>query len=147
MADPRSPLLRLQADLLRHVRRRGLTTDDALAAELTALGHPCDRTTLVRYRKGERTAPLGLLQVILDHVDEPREVLEHLAAPHGLRVESAEEATVEGDLSDAILELAELVGAVARVVRAGGPGAEGLDGRLQHLVSELRQAIGPRAVS
>lgn len=151
MADPAHPLQRRQRHLLEHVRARGLTTDDALAAELVALGHPCDRSTLARYRAGERTAPLGLLLVLLDHVDAPEEILAHLAAPYGLRViQDVQAGEAHGEVGDRVLELMEIAGLLAAALREGGAaGADGAPARLRQLAAELDALLArrPRVVS
>ena len=116
--DPRSPLARHQAALLGAVRALGVATDESLAAYLDSLGEVVDRTTLVRWRAGERSAPLGLLPVLLGHVDDPAAVLDILARPLGLRVvPDGDLTTDERGLGDRALELAEISGGVVSTVR------------------------------
>lgn len=86
--SPRSHLARIQRQRLTEIAELQILTDESLAAHLRALEIPCDRSTLVRYRSGERTAPLALLDLILGHCDEGERiaVLEIWARPFGLLV-------------------------------------------------------------
>jgi hypothetical protein len=80
-------LNRRQRALLTAVHQLGLTTDLALSAAAVGAGEDAlDQSTIVRWRKGEGHAPLGLLPVLLDHVDDPAAVLDLLARPLGLQV-------------------------------------------------------------
>lgn len=116
--DRRSTLSRHQRQLLEAIRGLGLCTDDSLRGRLSELGEDLDRTTLVRWRAGERTAPLGLLPILLGHVDDPAAVLDLLARPLGLRTVPDEDLdTDERGLSDRALELAERSGDVIAAVR------------------------------
>lgn len=82
------------------------------------VNEPCDRSTLVRYRAGERAAPLGLLDLVLGHVDDPAAVLSCWARDYGLRVVADTDVdTDERGLSDRALEVAERSGAVVAAVR------------------------------
>lgn len=86
--SPRSPLGAQQQKLFADLAKLGLCNDESLAAHLRALGISCDRSTLWRYRSGERTAPLALLALLLSHCDEQQRiaVLEIWARPLGLVV-------------------------------------------------------------
>lgn len=113
-----TPLRRHQIRRLDQLRALGVATDESLAAYLREVGEPCDRTTLVRYRAGERTAPLGLLDLVLGHVDHPAEVLGLWAREYGLRVvPDADVETDERGLSDRALEVASLTGDVVSAIR------------------------------
>ena len=96
-----------------------------MATALTTDGTPTTRTAVVRWRAGERTAPLGLLPVVLSHVDDPAAVLDVLARPLGLRVVPDRTlASDERPLGDRALEIAERAGMVISAVRsalAGDP--------------------------
>jgi hypothetical protein len=138
--DTRSALSRHQRTLLEQIRATGLCTDESLSAHLSAVGEPTDRTTLVRYRAGERAAPLGLLPILLGHVDDPGAVLDLLARPCGLRVVA--DTDIETDqrgLSDRALELAERSGVVVATVRAAL--SDGI------VTADERQAIGDTAAA
>lgn len=116
--DRRSSLSRQQRQLLEGIRALGLCTDESVSCRLAELGETVDRTTLVRWRSGERTAPLGLLPILLGHVDDPAAILDLLARPLGLRVvEDVDVATDERGLVDRALEVAERSGAVVSTLR------------------------------
>lgn len=116
--NTRSPLARHQRDLLQAVADLGVCKDAALACRLSELDEKCDRTTVVKWRSGERSAPLGLLPVLLGFVDDPAAVLEVLARPLGLRVvPEGDLVTDERGLSDRALEIASLSGHVVAAVR------------------------------
>lgn len=108
-----------QAAFLREVHALGLCTDLSFCAAIVeAGGEPVDRSLIVRWRSGECPAPLGILPVLLDHVDDPSAVLDVLARPLGLRV--VPEAVAEVDdrgLADRALELGDLLGDVQRQIR------------------------------
>ena len=88
------------------------------AAVLEAGEDPIDRSTFVRWRDGESCAPLGLLPLLLDHVDDPAAVLDLLARPLGLRVvPDGDIDTDERGLADRALEVGQLVGEVQQSVR------------------------------
>ena len=108
---------RHQVQLLRQVQAQGQCTDESLAAWLREVGVPCGRSTVTHWRRGSRPAPLGVLPLLLGHVDDPRAVLDLLARPHGLRVvEDLQDATEE-ELTGAVLRACAEVGDVARVWR------------------------------
>lgn len=133
--NPRSPLSRHQRALMQGVRSLGCCTDESLVAHLDSVGERIDRTTLVRWRKGERTAPLGLLPVMLGHVDDPASVLDLLARPLGLRVVPDCDPDSDGrSLTDRAMQLVELAGEVAKAVR--GPRA---DDQLERAAAALRR--------
>ena len=67
-------LLAGQKRLLLAVQSTGACTDLSLAAALTEIGARCDRSTLSRWRAGDRTAPLGLLRPMLVHLGDPQAV-------------------------------------------------------------------------
>lgn len=73
--NPRSPLARHQRRRLEQIAALGLCTDVSVAAKLDEIGDPRDRSLLAKARAGETPAPLGLLDVILCHVDDPVAVL------------------------------------------------------------------------
>lgn len=138
--DTRSALSRHQQILLTQIRGTGLCTDESLSAFLSSVGESVDRTTLVRWRAGERAAPLGLLPILLGHVDDPAAVLDLLARPLGLRVvPDTDTDTDERGLGDRALELAELSGAVVATVRTALA-----DGRV---TADERAAIGDTAAA
>jgi len=87
-------LNRRQRAFLSEVHELGLTTDLALSAAAAAVGELIDESAISRWRKGEGHAPLGLLPVLLGHVDQPALVLDVLARPLGLRVEAVEAPSV-----------------------------------------------------
>lgn len=121
----RSSLSRHQRQLLEGVRALGLCTDESVVARLAELGEQLDRSTLVRWRAGERTAPLGLLPILLGHVDDPSAVLDLLARPLGLRVVPDVDAdTDERTLVDRALEVAERSGDVVSTLRAAQAAGE-----------------------
>lgn len=146
MADPASPIQRLQRDALEPLRDRGLLKDEALVARLAALGCDVDRTTIVRWRAGQRTAPLGVLLVALGFLgDEER--LEYLAAVlegYGLRaVPLADPGTDDRGLTDRVLEVGGLVGQLqseARAAMADGHVDEVERAALSDLARHLEQA-------
>lgn len=117
--SPRTALARQQAALLAVVRDHHLCTDESLSARLSELGETVDRTTIVKWRSGERQAPLGLLPILLGHVDHPETVLDALARPLGLRVVSADDVSVVGDYRDEAGDVSVALGALTSAVRAG----------------------------
>lgn len=138
--DTRSALSRHQRILLEQIRGTGQCTDESVVAHLAALDEHVDRTTLVRWRAGERAAPLGLLPILLGHVDDPAAVLDLLARPFGLRVvPDTDTDTDERGLGDRALELAERSGEVVATVRTALA-----DGRV---TDEERQAITDAAAA
>ena len=120
--NQRTALSRLQSSFLAHVRDLGLCTDESLVARLAELGETVDRTTLVRWRSGERQAPLGLLPVLLGHVDEPAALLDAIARPLGLRV--VPEGVSSGDYRDESGDVSVALGALTAAVRASASEAE-----------------------
>lgn len=140
----RSPLARLQRTRLEQLRLLGLCTDDSLVAAAAQAGETIDRTTIVRYRAGERTCPIGLLDLVLHHVDDPGAVLDLWARDHGLRVvPDGDIDTDERGLSDRGLEVAGLAGHVVEAIRSALA-----DGRVERteslniarVAAELRRA-------
>lgn len=116
--DPRSPLGRHQRHRLSQLRGLGLLTDVSLAAYLAELGQPFDPSALAQYRAGRRAAPLGLLDLVLQHVDDPAAVLTLWARDHDLVVvRDGDEDTDERALTDRVLEAVSLAGDVASEVR------------------------------
>lgn len=118
-----SPLSRHQAGFLEGFAALGLTKDSALAAELSELGEQTDRTTLVRWRAGDRRAPLGLLWVLLRHLrdaEERAQVLNLIAKPFGLRVVIDEQATEKAAPVEVALDVASLAGSIVELARASG---------------------------
>jgi hypothetical protein len=117
--DPKTPFARHQRAFLTEIFDRGLCKDSALAARFAELGESGDRSTPTKWRSGERQAPLGMLPILLGHVDAPAEVLSLLARPHGLRVvPDGDLDTDERGLADRALEVGALAGDVQQTVRA-----------------------------
>lgn len=152
----RSAIRNHQVNVLTEAHQLGLFTDASLAAACAQVGEDIDRTSLVKMRSGDRPAPLGLLPILLEHVDDPAAVLDVLARPHGLRVVAdADVATDERGLAVRALELTEKVGAVCSRVRAalydGRTDAEELEtisegaGDLRRLAAELEALTSPRS--
>jgi hypothetical protein len=116
-----SPLRRHQVRRLEQLRALALCSDEAMAARISEVGEPCSRTALCHYRSGKRTAPLGMLDLILGFVDDPAEVLALWARDYGLQVLPAATAadidTDERGLADRALELGDQVGDIHRAVR------------------------------
>ena len=150
-----SPLLvRRGTDLLRRIQALGLFTDASLCAHLAELGCEVDRTTLVRYRKGERTAPIGLLEAMLDHAgpEGAREILSLLCRERGLSI--AHEAPAHDGIVLELLQDREAGGRVsARVAAALADGKithdelDGIEAELEHELREItqtRQAVRDR---
>lgn len=113
--NPRSPLARHQIRRLDQLRALGACTDESLAAYLREVGEPCDRTTLVRYRAGERTCPIGLLDLALGHVDDPAAVLDLWARDHGLHVVPEVDPDALGSVPE---EAGDLTVALGRLIDA-----------------------------
>lgn len=97
----------------------GVCTDESLAGFLRELGEPCDRTAIVKWRSGERKAPLGLLDLILSHVDRPAAVLDLWARDHGLRVVPDIDPADGRTLSDRSAQVVEILAEVMKAVREG----------------------------
>ncbi len=140
-----SVLARHSGNLLKAIHNLGLCTDLSLAAAVVGAGEaPIDRSTFVRWRDGESPAPLGLLPVILSHVDDPAEVLGLLAEPLGLQVlPMGDIDTEERSLSDRALELGELTGKVTAEIRqalADGRADPEEFARIRAVAAELRKA-------
>jgi len=139
-----TPLRRHQIRRLEQLRSLGVMTDESLAAHLREVGEPCDRSTLVRYRAGERTAPLGILDLALSHADEPAEVLALYARDYQLRVvPDLDVDTDERGLSDRALEIGTLTGEVVGAVRialADGHVSEDERAEIRRAAAALRQA-------
>lgn len=76
-------------------------TDDSLVAELRRLtGHNLDRTTLVRYRAGDRGAPLELLWLLMSAADQGERVAigNLLLSQFDLKVTDVQQADHNGSL-------------------------------------------------
>lgn len=116
MADPRDPITRWGTDLLDGIQALGLCTDDSFATYLRSLGIPCERVTFTNQRRGHRTAPLGLLPLLLHHVDDPGAVLGLLARPHGLRVVEDTEGASAGTTTALMLRAIGEAGRLSAVV-------------------------------
>ena len=114
-----SVCIRRQADLLGHLRARGLWKLDSLTAAVHEHDGEADRSLVVRWASGERTAPLGLLWVLLEHCGAAA-VLAHVAADYGLRVvEDARGHAPQGaDLAGEALDVLSAAADVAKAVRA-----------------------------
>lgn len=145
MKRPYPVLARHSGNLLKGIHNLGLCTDLSLAAAVVGAGEsPIDRSTFVRWRDGESCAPLGLLPVLLSHVDDPAEVLGLLAEPLGLQVlPMGDLDTDERTLSDRALELTELVGKVTAEVRqtlADGRADPDEFERIRAVAASLRKA-------
>lgn len=68
----------------------------------------------MKYRSAERAAPLGLLDLILDHVDDPAAVLDLWARDHGFRVVPAvEDSDQLRDAAEALRRAADALEQVA----------------------------------
>lgn len=116
MADPRDPITRHAVALLDGIQALGLCTDDSAATYLRSLGVECERPTLTNWRRGHRTAPLGLLPLLLRHVDDPRAVLNLLAIPLGLRVVEDTEGASVGTTTALMLRAIGEAGRLSSVV-------------------------------
>jgi regulatory protein CII len=142
--NARSPLARHQIRRLEQLRAIGVCTDESLAAYLREVGEPCERTTLVRYRAGERSAPLGLLDLVLSHSGDAGSVLDLWAREHGCRVvPDADPDTDERGLSDRAFEIVALTGTVASSVRDALADGRVDDGELDTIrlaAAQLRRA-------
>lgn len=115
--DSRTPLALHQSDILTEVWERGLCKDSAFMAKLKALGGPGDESTISKWRDGTRAAPLGILPIMLSHVDDPAAVLDIIGRPHGLATQKlkAPVADDQGLLGRA-LKIGALAGSVQQAV-------------------------------
>jgi len=118
--NDRSPLARHQQAFLGALYDECIIDDTSLAARLCELGHPCDRSTLGRYRSGDRMAPLGLLWAILRHVGEQHsaKVLDLIARDFQLRV--VPEADSDGSpvaVRDRLLDMQTSLGEASAAYR------------------------------
>ena len=112
----RNPCSAFQSRLLNWLRDRSACTDESLVAYLRDLGCDVDRSLVVRWRSGERVAPLGLLPAILGHCPEvARDLLAWVAEPYGLRVVAVEPQDA-GDLASEALALAGAAGSLCQRV-------------------------------
>lgn len=146
MADPRDPSMRRQRHFLESVRRRALFTDDSLTLEAGL-----DRTAMSNYRAGRRTAPLALLFAMLDHAGEDAiEVLQLLAAEHGLRVVRDLEAAGDAprDLREEAMDVVEAAGRSLSTIRSAiaddvitPDELEAIRADLDHLTQEVAELI------
>lgn len=110
-------------------------------ARLGELDGPSDPSTVVKWRKGERQAPLGLLTILLSLTDEPAELLGLLAQPHDLAVVQA--GALEQDrrgLADRALEIAKLGGDVADEIRSALADGSVEEGELASIHERANQA-------
>lgn len=111
-------LIRHQTTWLQRAHAAGLIKHEALAAALREVGVPCDRTTVTRYILGERTAPMGLLGVLLAHVDDACALLNIIGQDFGLRaVREVEEQATGRSLSEDVLDVMEATGELSARVR------------------------------
>jgi hypothetical protein len=152
--NARSPIASQASSFLGSIADLGLCKDGAFAARLAELGEPVDRSSIVRWRSGARTAPLGILPILLNFVDDPAAVLDLLAAPVGLRcVPDAEMETDDRGLLDRALELATLTGAATNAIREALADGETSDAereqvrvaaeRLERAAAELKALARP----
>lgn len=141
--DPRSPLAKHQIRRLNQIRSLGDVTDDSIAAYLRQIDEPCDRSRITNYRNGTRSAPLGLLDLILNHCGDPAAVLNIYAEEHGLRVvPDGDLDTDNRSLADRALDIASLSGQVVNAVRAalaGGKVSEQERESVRSTAAELRR--------
>lgn len=118
--NPRSPIGTYQRQRLTELQQLGFMTDESLAAHLHALGQPCARGLLTKYRQGERTAPLGLLDLVLSHCTGPEQarVLELWALPLGLQVMCIGAPVAGRDVLGWVMEIGVLLGQCLHIARA-----------------------------
>lgn len=141
--DPVSPFARYQARRLNQIRSLGEITDESLASYLREAGESCDRSTLTKYRAGTRTAPFGIIDLILNHSSEPAAILNIWAHEHGLKVVRDEDLDTEDmDLADRAMDVAAQSGRVVEAVRnalTGGRVTEDERETVRAAASELRK--------
>ena len=115
--DSRSPLARHQSDFLTEVWERSLCKDSAFMSKLASLGGPGDMATICKWRKGERMAPLGILPIMLSHVDDPAAVLDIIGRPHGLATQKLKAPVADDqELLGRALKIGALAGSVQQAV-------------------------------
>lgn len=118
--DRSSPLARHQKNRLEQIAALKLCTDVSLEAFLESVGVDFDRTSIVKARKGERPAPLALLDLILCHVDDPVAVLNLWARDYDCTVQRREVQARKGALAEA-LDVVGSAAALAQAVQRGDP--------------------------
>lgn len=117
----RSLVLQLQADRLHAVHDLGVADED-LVVHARRLGQPIADASVIRhFRKGDRTASIGWLHLILGAADEVRQplILDQFARPYGLRVVPDEDLASDArGPQDRLLAVVAAVGELAAVVRS-----------------------------
>lgn len=115
MADA---VARHQARLLGDLYRTGAVPKDEYIAAILGV----DRTVVVRWRSGERQAPLGILPMLLAEIDDPDarvDAVRALVAPLGLDVRRMADDGPSASLTDLVVGLTVSAGRVAAIVEDG----------------------------
>lgn len=137
---------RQQARLLADMYRTGALPKDEYVAAVLGV----DRTLVVRWRSGERQAPLGVLPVLLaevDDLDARAEVLRALAAPLGLEVRVPVDDGADATHTDLVMSLVSSAGRLAdamadgRIDAAEGAALIRTAGRLEAVAQQLRALV------
>jgi hypothetical protein len=139
-------LLRHQARLLGDLYRTGaLPKDEYISAVLGV-----DRTLVVRWRSGERQAPMGALPILLseiEDVDARAEALRVLAAPLGLEVRVPVDDGADATATEMVMSLVSSAGRLAdavadgRIDEAEGAALARTADRLEAVAQQLRALV------
>jgi hypothetical protein len=139
-------LLRHQARLLGDLYRTGALPKDEYAAMVLGV----DRTLVVRWRSGDRQAPMGALPILLseiEDVDARAEALRVLAAPLGLEVRVPVDDGADATATEMVMSLVSSAGRLADAVADGridateGAALLRTAGRLEAVAHQLRALV------